>query len=189
MHLNTGSEGTMATRLRSKSKAITPAGRRRRADFGVGDWLVHLRHGVGKIVRVERKLVHGERVDCYRVETPDSVVWIPLDNGDNERVRALASPSTFRRVLTVLRRPPEAMADDSGARKQRIKKVLSEGAVIPMARLVRDLWGRKAEKRLNETEIAGLRHTQERLAREWSVSTQVPLDEVRSRLEDILGVE
>jgi RNA polymerase-interacting CarD/CdnL/TRCF family regulator len=179
----------MATRSRSTSKAITRPGRRRKASFGIGDWLVHLRHGVGQIVCIERKLVHGQRVDCYRLETQDSVVWIPLDNGDNERLRALASPATFRRVLGVLRHPPQAMDDDSGTRKRRINEVLAKGAVIPMARLIRDLWGRKAEKRLNETEITGLRQTQERLVREWSVSTQVPAEEVRSLIQEILGDE
>ena len=91
--------------------------------FNKGDWIVHISHGIGKITRVEKKLVRGKKIPCYRVRTEDSVFWIPVDSDVTDRVRPVATPRKFKRVVKLLSEPGEKMAKMHKARRKRIERI------------------------------------------------------------------
>jgi CarD family transcriptional regulator len=154
--------------------------------FNKGDWIVHISHGIGKITRVEKKLVRGKKIPCYRVRTEDSVFWIPVDSDVTDRVRPVATPRKFKRVVKLLSEPGEKMAKMHKARRKRIRDHTLDGKLKTTAALIRDLWNRKRQKSLNDTEMRALQKLTDRFLKEWSISMDIPQEEAHKRLNEIV---
>lgn len=154
--------------------------------YNPGDWIVHLHHGVGHIASIEEKELGGDTSTYYKVVTDDSTLWVPLDKADNRWFRPVCSREQFAEIIAILKRPPQEMHNNHLARKRRISSVKSDGSLEETARLIRDLWGRRAERQLNNTEDSALRRFTERLLREWAVCMDLDEDQARERMQEIL---
>ena len=53
--------------------------------FAEGDWIVHLYHGVGQVISIESKSLDGNKVKYYKVQTKDSIYWVPVGKVDEAR--------------------------------------------------------------------------------------------------------
>lgn len=154
--------------------------------YNPGDWIVHLHHGVGHIAGIEEKELNGDTSTYYKVVTDDSTLWVPLDKAEDRWFRPICSREQFTEIIAILKRPPREMNNNHLARKRRISTVKSDGSLEETARLIRDLWGRRAERQLNNTEETALRRFTERLLREWAVCMDVDEDKARHQMQDIL---
>lgn len=147
--------------------------------FRQGDWIVHHQYGPGQIVGREKKLIEGESVSCYRVETANSVLWLPEDAEFKTRIRPIAAPSTMRKAIRILKGPADPMASAFHKRRQRIREDSLDGSLMTTATLIRDLYGRKGRRSLNENELRSLQRLSEYFVLEWSLSFDIPLEEAR----------
>ncbi len=154
--------------------------------FSKGDWIVHLHHGVGQVRGVVRRRIGGEKTPYYRVRTRDSVLFVPVNEIDGERLRPLASQREFKRAQKILKQPAEEMSDDHTERKRLIREVKADGSLESIARLVRNLTARRIAKKLNNTEERALRQLKRRLVREWSVCRELSVEEARGELNMLL---
>lgn len=78
------------------------------------------------------------------------------------------------------------MASNHLSRRSRISTVQTANSLEEIARLLRDLWGRRAERQLNGTEERALRSLTNRLISEWSVAGDVEKSEAEDRMRDLL---
>lgn len=155
-------------------------------NYRPGDWIVHLHHGVGEIECIEEKELGGDSTTYYKVVTKNKTLWVPLDKAENRWFRPLASDEEFDEIIDILRKPPREMHSNHNTRKARINSVKSSGSLQELARLIRDLWGRRAQRRLNNTEERALRRFTDRFLREWSVCKGLDEEEARQRMQTIL---
>ncbi len=155
-------------------------------EYARGDWIVHLYHGVGQIVGVEKKCLEGETVSYYKVKTQNSTFWIPVKRADNVRIRPIANQQEIREVLNTLKRKPRKMSDDHNKRKSRINHVKEDGTLVVIARIVRDLTARQAQTKLNDSEERALHQFIERLITEWAACMGIKMEEARRKLYGIL---
>lgn len=153
-----------------------------------GDWLVHQYYGVGQLRGKEKKNIGGEESTYFRLEMDNkSTIYIPEDKLNSEWFRPVASKNTLEEVRDVLSRPPKKMAQNFNVRKTRIKKVMSENSIVGIARIIRDLSGRrKRRKTLSKTEDSALRTLTDRLLSEWVIAAGVEEDEARHLMQALL---
>lgn len=154
--------------------------------YDAGDWIVHLHHGVGEIECIEEKELGGSTTTYYKVVTNNKTLWVPIDKAENRWFRPVATSDEFDRILEILQKPPREMHSNHNSRKKRINTVKSEGSLDEMARVIRDLWGRRAQRKLNNTEERALRRFTDRLLREWSVCKGLDEEEARQRMQNML---
>jgi len=154
--------------------------------FAKGAWIVHLYHGVGQVISIESKSLDGNKVKYYKVQTQDSIYWVPVGKVDDERIRPLSTPKEIDKALRILRRKPRQMSADHMQRKNQINDVRSIGALDEVAKIIRDLSARQAAEKLNDSEERALNHFTDRLISEWSVSKDISTDEARQELTDKL---
>jgi len=155
--------------------------------FTEGDWIVHRQYGIGQIKKREEKTISGKCEEYYRVQTPDSVIWLPVNKLDRSWFRPIATPNDFHEAIDILQKPPQKMDPDFMKRKDRINRVQTENSIPAIARLIRDLCGRRCHKTLSDTEQRALRHLTERFVAEWSVSTKIDIAIARSKLNNFLN--
>jgi CarD family transcriptional regulator len=154
--------------------------------FSVGGWLFHPYHGVGQITNIDTKTLRGEEKEYYRVETDESILWIPLERAEESPSRPLVSPERLRDALGLLRKAPRKMASHYKSRRNTIEKVRSKGALKGIVRIIRDLTARRRNKSLNTTEQKAIRHFRKGLIDEWCVVEGISEKEARSELRKLL---
>ncbi|MGD2057163.1 MAG: CarD family transcriptional regulator [Anaerolineales bacterium] len=155
-------------------------------ELAEGDWVVHLAHGIGRVTAIESKLVDDEETDYYRIETEDSTLWLPVGTTLDERIRPIASQSKWKSILRLLKKPAKQMEKAHQKRKKRIRAATLDGSLQSTAKLIRDLWGRKAERSLNETESRALKRLTERFVKEWALSMDITEEEARQKFHQIV---
>ncbi len=151
--------------------------------FDIGDWIVHNYYGVGQIIRIEKRPIHGEKVRTFRVQTKDCVYWVPVKKAVNPRIRRVVNKRKLRRALKLLKSRPAEMAKNYKTRHARISEVFEDGSIREFTKLLRDLYGLKGTKKLNNTEKDAVDKLEERLAREYAASYETSIEEARKKLK------
>lgn len=155
--------------------------------FTVGDWIVHRQYGIGQIKKREEKTISGKCEEYFRVQTPDSLIWLPVNKVDQSWFRPIATPTEFHEAIDILQKPPSQMDSNFMMRKDRINRVQSENSIPAIARLIRDLCGRRTHKSLSNTEQRALHHLTERFLAEWCVATNLEINKARIKLNTFLN--
>lgn len=160
-----------------------------KAGLSKGAWVVHAYHGVGQIKGVDKRTLEGETKKYYRIETAESAYWLPIEQADDvEHIRPLASKSTFSRALSTIRKKPEELNEDHKKRAREISDRLGEGTVVSLARLIRDLHGKKYTDRLNLNEENTFERVKKQFVLEWAVAAELKAQDAVSKLEQALEI-
>lgn len=154
--------------------------------FSNGDWIVHLHYGVGQVKKIERKQMGDSKKSYYRVETPISTFWVPVDTPDAARVRSVSSKYKMRKALNILKESPVTLAEDHNERKRQINEAMAEISIDSGAQLLRDLSARQAVHKLNPTEEKALDLFIHNFVLEWSVATDTDIEKIRERFQEVL---
>lgn len=151
-----------------------------------GDWIVHRQYGIGQIEEREIRCISGRTSEYFKVKTPDSEIWLPIEKIDQSWFRPIASPKEIDEAIHILAEPAHSMDPNFISRKERILQVQSENSVPAIAKLIRDLWGRQQQKSLSMTEQRALRRLKDRLATEWAVALNTEQELILSKLQGLL---
>jgi RNA polymerase-interacting CarD/CdnL/TRCF family regulator len=154
--------------------------------YSKGDWIVHAQYGVGEVRGVDSKSLNGEEKRYLRVKTLDGEYWLPSDRTDVDYIRPVASSETFRGAMTTIRKEPEPLNGDHKVRAREISAQLETGALIRIARLIRDLYGRGRIDKLNMSEEDTYNRIRKRFIDEWVIAAGLARDEAEHRLDEAL---
>lgn len=120
--------------------------------YDIGDWIVHVEHGVGQIKARERKLVGAEERDFYKVETLSGVYRIAIDELGTDHIRPLASNEEINQALDLMQEPPHKLPDALKAREEEIARVRQDISIRAKAQIIRDLHGKRILDQISITE-------------------------------------
>jgi len=154
--------------------------------FTVGQWIVHSHYGVGQIKKTERMPFHGEQTDCFMVQVKNGAFWFPTNTVENPRIRPVASQEIITKVIKNLRRKPGNLEKDKKYWDIQIKAVPSQGDLLTISPLIRDLSAQQSLERLNDTQVRALSKYKERLLLEWSTITGTDVRKIRSQFYEYI---
>ncbi len=155
--------------------------------FSKGDWIVHHRYGIGRIRRTEQKVLSKNKAKYLRVETEESVFWVPVEEELNGRIRPLSSPSQLREAINSFKKPAVKMASNYKQRRQRINEAIVTNTLLMRCEVLRDLFAFQETKPLSMGEKQVLELFQNLLLQEWSLCANLPIKEVRCQFQQLLG--
>jgi RNA polymerase-interacting CarD/CdnL/TRCF family regulator len=151
-----------------------------------GDWIVHAYYGVGQIKGVDKKAIDGVKRKYYRVKTKTMTYWLPVDNSDVEHIRPVASKNLFTRSLKLIQKKPHKMAQDYRVREKEISAAFAACSLKSLARLIRDLYGRRAGGKMSMREGDILEQAKNHFINEYAVATDTSLENAQKILENAL---
>lgn len=155
--------------------------------FSSGDWIVHLTHGIGQVQRMEKKALGGKKKKYFRVENKNCVFWVPVEQAEQSRVRPVASTYQLRKAIKALKEPPREDIFNSKQRQEWIKEARSNGSLTMICELVRDLSALQDEKSLGENDRRSLDFFKKLLLQEWSICADMPVEDAKFQLRELLG--
>lgn len=154
--------------------------------FQIGDKVVHRSFGLGEVVRLEEKRLAGQTRLYYVVTVSKLTLWVPVDGADEHSLRLVLGRREFIEALAILRGPREDLSDDRYERQTQLLKLMREGSVEGLCRVLRDLSARSCMgRKMNDNDTAMLQRARGMLLDEWQLSQGASL-EVASRELDVM---
>ncbi len=138
--------------------------------YHVGDKVIHVDHGLGEVVHIEEKTIHGRSANCYVVRTQELTVWIPIDDLHQHSLRMPATTDEFEKLFVILNSPSETLPEDRVLRKDQLSALLRDGQLASICRVVRDLTHFMRNSKLNDQEKSILERATKSLITECAYS-------------------
>lgn len=155
--------------------------------FSINDKIVHPSHGVGTIKKITSKTIDKKTRLYYRIKTNQLVYWLPVEESQCEKVRAIRAPSTFTSALSAIRAKPFLLSDNFRARLKYIREQTGKSTLSAKAKLIRDLHYRNKIKTLHVNEHRIFDKLKTQFINEWCLSAGIENTEAEARLDEALA--
>jgi CarD family transcriptional regulator len=158
-------------------------------EYSVGDKVVHLQYGPGRIAAVESWELTGGARRYYVVEIPEQglTVRVPVLQVNEVGMRLAMPKSSLPEVLDTLRSKPRSLPEDYRERQEQVQERLATGEVLQVAEVVRDLSWHRERAHLTKKDTEYLRQGQDLLAGEMALASGDDLAEVSQLIESTMA--
>ena len=154
--------------------------------FHEGDTVMHWTYGLGKVIRLEERVLSGKKELYYAVQIGDMTVWVPADDKLGTRLRPPTSKADFKKLMNILSKPGEPLPDDRHERKTLLTELLKNGRAESLCRVIRNLSTYRHVRSLNDNDQALLARTEDALIGEWGFSLSITPAEAGLQLHRLL---
>ncbi len=155
--------------------------------FKVGDQVIHWTYGMGEIVLIEEKIIHGRPTNCYVVEISDMTIWVPINDRGPKSLRKPTPPKDFDKLFAILASPGETLQEDRMQRKNQLMDRLRDGQLASICQVVRDLTHFQRNTKLNDQERSILDRATKSLLAEWTHSLGISINQAHQAMDSMLG--
>lgn len=156
--------------------------------FQVGDKIVHPMHGAGVIDRIVEKKINGVLRSYYELKLPvgGMVVMIPTENCTEIGVRPVVDRAQGERVIEAMGTIEVAMDQNWNRRYRDNMLRLKSGDLLEVARVVKGLMLRDAQRGLSNGERKMLHSAKQILISELVLSQGNSYEEIEARINRAL---
>ena len=157
--------------------------------FSVGDMIAHPMHGAGVIDSIEERKMDGNIRRYYILKMPAGgmVVMIPTDNTEQIGVRPIVDSAAADALMDSIPSINVEMTSNWNRRYRENMQRIKSGDLLEVARVVKGLMSRDAEKGLSTGERKMLHSAKHILISELVLSKKLTYEEVETRIHDALA--
>ena len=143
--------------------------------FDVGDYVVYPKHGVGRVIELQRQEIAGMQLELYvlRFEKERMTLRVPTNKAESVGMRKLSSDKTLREALETLTGKPRVKRTMWSRRAQEYEAKINSGDLVSIAEVVRDLFRADDQPEQSYSERQIFEGATSRLARELAAMEQV----------------
>ena len=157
--------------------------------FSVGDMIAHPMHGAGVIDSIEERKMDGFVRKYYILKMPTGgmVVMIPTDSTEQIGVRPIVDSAAADALMDSIPSISAEMTSNWNRRYRENMQRIKSGDLLEVARVVKGLMSRDAEKGLSTGERKMLHSAKHILISELVLSKKLTYEEVETRIHDALA--
>jgi CarD family transcriptional regulator len=158
--------------------------------FEVGDYVVYPKHGVGRVIELQKSEIAGMQLELYvlRFEKEKMTLRVPTNKAEGVGMRKLSSDKTLKEALQVLTTKPKVKRTMWSRRAQEYETKIKSGDPVSIAEVVRDLHRRTNQAEQSYSERQMYQAALERLAREFAAIEKIDQETAAMKLEDMMDV-
>jgi len=158
--------------------------------YNINDHVVYPKHGVGKIVSVEKAVIGDIDINFYKVfiEKDKLTLTIPINQQSN--LRRVSSVHQVNKCVSILKSKPKVKRTMWSRRAQEYEQKINSGKIYELAEVVRDLnknTNTIADQSYSERQL--FEKAYDRLESEFEVVLKVPTEDVKKKMNRALGRE
>ena len=156
--------------------------------FEVGDYVVYPKHGVGRVIELQKSEIAGMQLELYvlRFEKEKMTLRVPTNKAEGVGMRKLSSDKTLKEALQVLTTKPKVKRTMWSRRAQEYETKIKSGDPVSIAEVVRDLHRRTNQSEQSYSERQMYQAALERLAREFAAIEKIDQEAAATKLEDLM---
>ena len=162
--------------------------------YNIKDYVVYPKHGVGKIVSIDKAKIGNIDITFYKVfiEKEKLTLSIPLNQQSN--LRPISSINQINKAIAILKGKPKIKRTMWSRRAQEYEQKINSGKIYELAEVVKDLNKKTdviAEQSYSERQL--FEKAYERLKSEFEVvlgeKAKIKMDKALNRIENIAEIQ
>ena len=161
--------------------------------YNVKDYVVYPKHGVGKIVAVEKAKIGNIDINFYKVFIEKEKLTLSIPLNQQSHLRPVSSINQINKAISILKSKPKKKRTMWSRRAQEYEQKINSGKLYLLAEVVRDLNKKTdviAEQSYSERQL--FEKAYERLKSEFEVvlkdKAQIKMDKALKREENPIPI-
>ena len=177
---NLGSEAVIIKKIKKQ-----PTEKRQ---YAVNQHVVYPKHGVGKILSVEKSVIAEIETNCYKVLIPKDKLTLTIPINQQSHLRPTSSMNQINKCVSILKTKPKIKRTMWSRRAQEYEQKINSGKIYELAEVVKDLNKTSntiADQSYSERQL--FEKAYDRLESEFEVVLQIPQADVKKKMDKALG--
>ena len=157
--------------------------------YSVKDYVVYPKHGVGKIVSIEKAKIGNIDITFYKVYIEKEKLTLSIPLNQQSHLRHVSSINQVNKAINILKNKPKIKRTMWSRRAQEYEQKINSGKLYDLAEVVRDLNKKTdviAEQSYSERQL--FEKAYERLKSEFEVvlgeKAKIKMDKALNRFDD-----
>ena len=162
--------------------------------YNIKDYIVYPKHGVGKIVSVEKAKIGSIDINFYKIFIEKEKLTLSIPLNQQSHLRHVSSINQINKAITILKSKPKIKRTMWSRRAQEYEQKINSGKLYDLAEVVRDLNKKTdviADQSYSERQL--FEKAYERLRSEFEVvlgeKAKIKMDKVLNRNEEPTRIE
>ena len=156
--------------------------------YNVNDHVVYPKHGVGKILAVEKAMIGEIDITFYKVFIDKDKLTLTIPINQQSNLRPISSTNQISKCVTILKSKPKIKRTMWSRRSQEYEQKINSGKIYELAEVVKDLNKTSnaiADQSYSERQL--FEKAYDRLQSEFEVVLKVNPEEARKKMDKALG--
>ena len=107
--------------------------------YNIKDYVVYPKHGVGKIVAIDKAKIGNIEINFYKVFVEKEKLTLSIPLNQQSRLRHVSSINQINKSITILKSKPKIKRTMWSRRAQEYEQKINSGKLYDLAEVVRDL--------------------------------------------------
>ena len=162
--------------------------------YKVKDYVVYPKHGVGKIVSIEKAKIGSIDITFYKVLIKKEKLTLSIPLNQQSHLRHVSSINQINKAINILKDKPKIKRTMWSRRAQEYEQKINSGKLYQLAEVVKDLNKKTdviAEQSYSERQL--FEKAYERLKSEFEVvlgeKAKIKMDKALNRIQDIAEIQ
>ena len=157
-------------------------------EYNAKDFVVYPKHGVGKIVSIEKEKIGQIEIQFYKIfiEKEKLTLSVPINQQTN--LRPISSINQINKCVSILKTKPKIKRTMWSRRAQEYDQKINSGKIYELAEVVKDLNKNSdiiADQSYSERQL--FEKAYERLKSEFEAVLKITPEEVQKKMDKALG--
>jgi CarD family transcriptional regulator len=156
--------------------------------YNINQYVVYPKHGVGKILSVEKIVISEIETNCYKVLIPREKLTLTVPVNQQSNLRPTSSINQINKCVSILKTKPKIKRTMWSRRAQEYEQKINSGKIYELAEVVKDLnktSNTMADQSYSERQL--FEKAYDRLQSELEVVLQISQMDVKKRMDKALG--
>ena len=156
--------------------------------YSINQYVVYPKHGVGKILSVEKTVIAEIETNCYKVLIPRDKLTLTVPVNQQSNLRPTCSVNQINKCVSILKTKPKIKRTMWSRRAQEYEQKINSGKIYELAEVVKDLNKTSntiADQSYSERQL--FEKAYDRLQSEFEVVLQVSQVDVKKKMDKALG--
>jgi len=156
--------------------------------YNVNDYVVYPKHGVGKIMSVEKAVIGDIDISFYKVFIDKDKLTLTVPINQQSNLRHISSVNQINKCVSILKTKPKIKRTMWSRRSQEYEQKINSGKIYELAEVVKDLNKNNAgiaDQSYSERQL--FEKAYDRLQSEFQVVLKIPSEDARKKMDKALG--
>jgi|TARA_B100001029_G_C14912601_1_gene367374 CarD family transcriptional regulator len=158
--------------------------------YNTNDYVVYPKHGVGKIMSVEKAVIGDIDINFYKVLIEKDKLTLTIPINQQSSLRRVSSAHQVNKCVSILKSKPKVKRTMWSRRAQEYEQKINSGKIYELAEVVRDLnknTNTIADQSYSERQL--FEKAYDRLESEFKVVLKINDEDVKKKMNKALGRE
>ena len=156
--------------------------------YNLKDFVVYPKHGVGKIIAVEKAKIGEIDIQFYKILVEKEKLTLTVPINQQSKLRPIASINQINKCISILKTKPKIKRTMWSRRAQEYDQKINSGKIYELAEVVKDLNKNTdiiADQSYSERQL--FEKAYERLKSEFEAVLKTSPEEVQKKMDKALG--